>query len=394
MEAVGRLTGGVAHDFNNLLAAILGSLELVLRQEKNPRSLKLLRTAFEAAQRGARLTAQMLSFSRKSEVSVRSVDVNGIILGMEDLLRRSLGPVVHLRYDLASDAGPVLADPGQLELALLNLAVNARDAMPNGGDLTIRTAIDPDRDSGAFVRVSVIDTGQGMTEEVRSRALEPFFTTKGPGLGTGLGLSMVYGFVTEVGGTLTIDTTPGEGTTISVFLRRADRAPAVEGLAEAAAAAPGQPGRVLLVDDDASVRMSTRTMLEEQGHTVVDVGSGAEALAVLMDDRRFDLVLVDFAMPVMNGSQVAAEVTRLWPGAPLLFMTGYVENDGLRPWSDLGYRTLGKPFSANGLAAAVQASTRRDGFGQKEVVAAAPPGVRVAAGGTVFSQEDESERLR
>jgi two-component system NtrC family sensor kinase len=367
MEAVGRLTGGVAHDFNNLLAAILGSLELVLRQEQNPRSIKLLRTAFEAAQRGARLTAQMLSFSRKREVAVQSVDANATIRGMEDLLGRTIGPRVRVHYELADDLWPVLADPVQLELALLNLEVNARDAMPDGGELTFRTvkAVAGNRSSieagdGDGVRIEVADTGVGMAEEIRLRALEPFFTTKGPGRGTGLGLSMVYGLVSEVGGTLSIDSAPGRGTTINLFLCRADSAPVAVGSQAVVASVP-QPGRILLVDDDASVRLSTRMMLEDIGHTVVDVASGPEALQVLANSRRFDLIVMDFAMPLMDGGQLAAEVKKLWPEAPLLFMTGYVENDGLRPWSALGYRTLQKPFSARELATAIQVATRRAG---------------------------------
>ena len=232
MEALGRLTGGVAHDFNNLLAVVLASLELALRRESNPRTVRLLQTATEAAQRGAKLTAQMLAFSRKREVAVRSIDVNAVIRGMDDLLRRTLGPSVRLHYELADDLRPALADLVQLELALLNLAVNARDAMPNGGDLTFRSnmiavgdANSPGLERGDYVRVQVADTGAGMSEEVLARAHEPFYTTKGPGGGTGLGLSMVDGFVRELGGALTLDSTPGVGTTVSVYLREADTIP-------------------------------------------------------------------------------------------------------------------------------------------------------------------------
>ncbi len=264
MEALGRLTGGVAHDFNNLLAVILASLELALRGEDNPRTLRLLRTASDAAERGAKLTAQMLSFSRKHEVAVQSVDVNAVIRGMDDLLRRTLGPAVRLKHELADDVWPVLADRVQLELALLNLGVNARDAMPDGGELTLRTGIVsgpagdgriPGLRQGDYVRVEVADTGVGMSEEVRVRAHEPFFTTKGPGSGTGLGLSMVYGFVRELGGAIAIDSAPGTGTTVSVFLRKADGTPTVEPpLGLTADVPPTRVGRILLVDDDAGVR--------------------------------------------------------------------------------------------------------------------------------------------
>jgi signal transduction histidine kinase/ActR/RegA family two-component response regulator len=369
MEALGRLTGGVAHDFNNLLAVILASLELALRRDSNPRTVRLLQTATKAAERGAKLTAQMLAFSRKQEVSVRSVDVNAAIRGMDDLLRRSLGPSVRLSYELAEQLWPALADPVQLELALLNLAVNARDAMPDGGDLTIRSSAFgvwdadghvPGLEAGDYVRVQVSDTGMGMSDEVRARAHEPFYTTKGPGGGTGLGLSMVDGFVRELGGALAFDSTPGVGTTVSVFLRKADSVPLAEtsGPDGSGVVPPIRPRRIVLVDDDASVRLSIGAMLEELGHQVVEAAGGADALEVLAHDRRFDLLIIDFAMPLMNGSQLATEVKKLWPGAPILFVTGYVENDALRPWSELGYRTVQKPFSARDLAVAVEQAMR------------------------------------
>ena len=367
MEALGRLTGGVAHDFNNLLTVILASLELAQRRENSGRTVHLLQTAADAAKRGAKLTAQMLAFSRKHEIAVRSVDVNAVIRGMDDLLCRTLGPSVRLHYELANDLWPVLADRVQLELALLNLAVNARDAMPDGGDLTFRTcavtAADGDSlaaglQAGDYVRVLVADTGVGMSEEVRAHAHEPFFTTKGPGSGTGLGLSMVYGFVSELGGALAFDSAPGAGTTVSVFLRKADGVPVVETSDPTDQVGPGRAGRVLVVDDDAGVRLATRAMLEELGHEVIEAGGGAEALEVLGRDRRFDLLVIDFAMPLMNGSQLAAEVRQRWPDAPILFVTGYVENDALRPWSDLGYVTVQKPFRASDLAAAVDRAMR------------------------------------
>ncbi len=368
MEALGRLTGGVAHDFNNLLSVILASLELALRRDNNPRTVRLLQTATKAAERGAKLTAQMLAFSRKHEVAVRSVDVNAVVRGMDDLLRRTLGPSVRLRYELAEESWPALADLVQLELALLNLAVNARDAMPDGGDLTVRTNVVAACDAvdrlseltpADYVCIQVADTGTGMSDEVRARAQEPFYTTKGPGGGTGLGLSMVDGFVRELGGALAFDTAAGVGTTVSVFLRKADSAPIAEAASPDAGGVAARTGRILLVDDDASVRVSISAILEEFGHAVVEATGGAEALEILARDRQFDLLIVDFAMPVMNGSQLAAEVTKLWPEAPILFATGYVENDALRPWSDLGYRTVQKPFSARDLAAAVERAMRQ-----------------------------------
>jgi signal transduction histidine kinase/ActR/RegA family two-component response regulator len=368
MEALGRLTGGVAHDFNNLLAVILGSLEIVLRRVTDPRAERLLRTATKAAERGAKLTAQMLAFSRKNEVAARSVDVNAVIRGMDDLLRRTLGPHVRLQYDVADGLWPALADPVQLELALLNLAVNARDAMTDGGEITFRVrsvtvsdgdARPPGLIAGDYVCVQSADTGAGMSEEVRAHALEPFFTTKGPGGGTGLGLSMVDGFVRELGGTLALDSVPGVGTTVSLFLRRADSAPPAERSDRDADVLTRRHARVLLVDDDANVRFATQAMLEDLGHEVVEASGGAEALQALSCDRGFDLLIIDFAMPLMNGSQLAAEVTKLWPEAPILFVTGYVENDTLRPWANIGYGTVRKPFSMADLAQAVERAMRR-----------------------------------
>jgi CheY-like chemotaxis protein len=273
-----------------------------------------------------------------------------------------------LHYDLAEGLWPVVADQVQLELALLNLAVNARDAMPNGGDLVIRSSIEaiagknravPGLETGDYVCVQVADTGVGMSEEVRAHAHEPFYTTKGPGSGTGLGLSMIYGFVSELGGALAIDSAIGAGTTVSVFLRKADEAPAAKTPSSDAGVLPARTGRILLVDDDADVRLAIRAMLEDLGHEVVDVAGGAVALEVLGCDQGFDLLVIDFAMPLMNGSQLAAEVTKLWPGAPILFVTGYVENDALRPWSDRGYGTVRKPFSAHDLAVAAERAMRQ-----------------------------------
>ena len=274
---------------------------------------------------------------------------------MADLLCRSVGPVVDkddARLARAAARRPHHAN--QIELALLNLAVNARDAMPNGGTLTFRTPAASSDDvqrrapalkPGDYVCIQVMDTGVGMTEEIRSRAQEPFFTTKGPGGGTRLGLSMVDGFVSELGGALTFDSAVGVGTTVSLFLCRA------EGIADDTIAIAesdvilGRPGRLLLIDDNDSVREAVRAMLEDLGHSVVEVTGGAEALELLANDRSFDLLIVDFAMPVMNGSELAGEVTKTQPDMPILFVTGYVENDALRPWTERGYRTLRKPFA-------------------------------------------------
>ena len=364
MEALGRLTGGVAHDFNNLLAAVLGSLELALKRVTDERILRLLRTASDAAQRGARLTAQMLAFSRKHDIVAESVDPNRLVRGMDDMLRRSVGPLVRIHYELAPECWPVLVDSVQLEVALLNLAVNARDAMPLGGTLVFRSAMltvtaeDAPANGlpcGDYVRIDVQDSGVGMTEDVRARAFEPFYTTKGPGKGTGLGLSMVYGYVTQIGGTVTIDGALDQGTTISLFLPRAPNMARVpDEAAPAKSGAPSRHARVLVVDDDNDVRESTRAMVEDAGHAVVEADGGVRALEILGADRAFDAVLLDFAMPVMNGGQVAEEIMRNWPDAPIVFVTGYVENDVLQPWLDRGFRTLRKPFKSAEVAAVIE----------------------------------------
>jgi signal transduction histidine kinase/ActR/RegA family two-component response regulator len=373
MEALGRLTGGLAHDFNNLLTAILGSLDLLQRHVGEARAVRLLATARKSATRGAQLTAHMLAFARRQEVALRPVDIAAAIRSMDDMLRGAVGPMVAIRYDLAEQIWPALADPVQFEVALLNLAVNARDAMPRGGELTITVAPAALTEGnsaalglvpGEYVHVCVADTGMGMSESVRARALEPFFTTKGPSKGTGLGLSMVFGFATLVGGTMTLASTVGQGTKVGLYLPRAnaDSGEMPEAASEVQAPVARRSGggstmRILLIDDDEAVRSTTRLMLEELGHDVVEADSGRAALVVLSSDRRFDLLIIDFAMPEMNGGELATSVRRLWPEAPLLFVTGYVENDALRAWTEVGVPTLDKPFSQSALAATVARAT-------------------------------------
>jgi signal transduction histidine kinase/ActR/RegA family two-component response regulator len=371
MEALGRIAGGVAHDFNNLLTAILGCVELLQKRVTDPRSTRLLTTAGQAAERGAQLTAQMLAFSRRQEVAIQSIDVNATIRGIDALVRRATGSPVAIRYELADTLWPAVADPVQVEMALINLAVNARDAMPHGGTLTIATGAvavtgapgDPPGLAPAdYVRIIVADTGEGMSEEVRARALEPFFTTKGPSKGTGLGLSMIFGFASMVGGTVTLDSAPGQGTSVSLYLPRAQGVPVDRAATPAPSSAMSgvdrHVGRVLLVDDDENVRATIRTMLEELGLEVIAATGAREGLAIATVDRGFDVVLVDFAMPVMNGSQFAAEIEGFWPDAPLLFVTGFAENEQLRPWLERGIPTLDKPFTQVALTAALSRAAR------------------------------------
>ena len=362
IEAMGQLTSGIAHDFNNLLTTILGSLELLTRYVSDTRAARLLTAASQAAQHGANLTAQLLAFSRKQDVALRPVDVNGVIRGMQDMIDRVVGPLVRASCDLDHDAWPAMANADQLRVSLLNLAANARDAMPLGGELVFKTrrfaggrsdSTMPDLRPGDYMEVTVSDSGSGMTEEIRSRAFEPFFTTKGPGKGTGLGLAMVYGSVRQSGGTVAIASTPGRGTTVSIFLPRTDGDLVGEDKAEPGAATPIGRMRILVVDDDEAVRNLTKEMLEELGHDVSDAAGGQAALEILQRNALFDLLLVDFAMPGMNGSEFAAAAKKINPDMPILFMTGYVESGVLRHWSDIGCRTLNKPFKSADLATAI-----------------------------------------
>jgi signal transduction histidine kinase/CheY-like chemotaxis protein len=364
MEALGRLTGGVAHDFNNLLTVVLGSIELATLRVSDPRVLRLLSAAGQAAQRGAGLTAQMLAFARRQPLELRPIDVNEALRGMDQLLHRTAGALVQIDYELAEGLWPVLADPVQLELALLNLVANARDAMPQGGSVTIRTVnlaagnMSPGEPPAGLapadhVAIAVQDTGEGMSEEVRANAFEPFFTTKEPGKGTGLGLSMIYGFARQAGGTVTLDSAPGAGTTVRIILPRSEPATTVP------SAEPPMPDeaamlRILLVDDDAGVRALAREMLQETGHLVTDVASGTAALALLRTQEAYDVLLLDFAMPGMNGGQVATAAAAIRPELPIVFMTGYAEIALLKPWVERGFAMVDKPFRAESLQAAIQ----------------------------------------
>jgi signal transduction histidine kinase/ActR/RegA family two-component response regulator len=359
MEALGRLTGGVAHDFNNLLAAVLGSLELAALRVTDPTVSRLLGAATRAAERGAKLTAQMLAFSRNQGVTLQAIGPNDRIRGMDEMLRRTLGPSIRVNYRLAEELWPATADPTQFELAVLNLAINARDAMPSGGILGVATqnvtagsATPPDLRPGDYVLVSVSDNGIGMPAEVKARAFEPFYTTKGVGKGTGLGLSMVYGLAKQGGGTVTIDSEPEWGTTINLYLPRSATAPvAAEARAETVAAAAS--ARILLVDDDADVREFAAEVLRGLGHEVVESANGVDALQRIADDAGFDLMIVDFGMPLMNGAEVATAVKQRRPDLPIIFVTGYTEGTALESWVRDGYRLLNKPFRLSDMVEAV-----------------------------------------
>jgi signal transduction histidine kinase len=362
LESLGQLTGGVAHDFNNLLMIILGNLALLRKRAgEDPRMLALIDGAMQGAERGATLTRRMLAFARRQELRPESVSVPSLVSGMKQMLTRTLGPTVQISTDLRADLPLVRVDPNQLELALLNLAVNSRDAMPDGGRLSIAAravtaeAQPPQKlPPGDYVCLSVTDTGTGMDEGTLARAAEPFFTTKGVGKGTGLGLSMVHGLAAQSGGLMQISSTPGRGTTVELWLPICERAAAVEAPAEDPGERSLRRCRVLVVDDDPLVIASSTAMLEDLGHVVIEASSGARALDVLRLGATVDLVITDQAMPGMTGLELARRIMQLRPGLPVIIATGYAElpaEDGLK------LPRLSKPYRQEDLSAAI-AGTR------------------------------------
>lgn len=362
MQALGTLAGGVAHDFNNLLMAVLGSLDLASRRAPDdPRLTRLLQNATYAAERGASLTQRLLSFSRQRDLRLQAVDVNQVITGMNDLLTRTLGGVIRIERHLQDGLWTAMVDPDQLELAILNLCINARDAMAENGILTLSTrneALDeeriPELGGGDYVVISVTDTGSGMPPEVLARVLEPFFTTKEVGKGTGLGLPMVYGLAQQSGGTVTIQSTVGLGTTVELYLSRA-AAECEDGPREEQAVPHHAPKvRILLVDDDAEVRTVTAAYLTEMGHRVVEAADGSSALDLLRADNQLDLLIADFAMPGMTGTDLADKARDIRPGIGILLVTGYADPKRLPG----DYPMLHKPFSRTDLAAKVAEAAR------------------------------------
>lgn len=368
IESIGQLTGGIAHDFNNLLTAVLGSLELLSKHvSADPKLAGLVGHAIQGAERGISLTQRMLAFARRQDLSPKSVDVTALVSGMTDLLQRSLGPLVEIETRFPLKLAAVHADPNQLELALLNLTTNARDAMPSGGTIVI-AAREQDfavagrlgLPAGRYLCLSITDTGEGMDEGTLTRAREPFFTTKGVGKGTGLGLSMVHGMAEQSGGWLGLRSQPGQGTTAEIWL------PIAEPVAEVpAAAAPSaleaeadktSPLRILAVDDDALVLMNTAALLEDLGHEVVEASSGKQALEALRQGAGFDLVITDHAMPQMTGAQLFEVIKQEWPGLPVVLATGYAELPG---GADPALLRLAKPFWQGDLARVIGEASRR-----------------------------------
>jgi signal transduction histidine kinase len=371
MDTIGRLTGGVAHDFNNLLMAVLGSLALLEKRlgAEDQHSRRLLQNAVQGAQRGAALTQRLLAFSRRQELKPESVDVAQLVNGMEELLKRALGHGIDLSLNFPSGLPPLLADANQLELALLNLALNARDAMPKGGRLMIAAAAETITQSGPgsrlvpgdYLRISIVDTGVGMDNVTLTKATEPFFTTKGPGKGTGLGLSMVQGLAAQSGGMLDIHSEPDAGTTIDLWLPRAmTSAVSVTRAAQAAHLLPQtEPCRVMIVDDDLLVMTGTAAMIDDLGHTSIEAHSAAEALAKLDSGIEVDVIITDHAMPSMTGLQLAECIQDRFPGLPIILATGYAELPA--DPTKLGLLKLTKPCTQQEIAAAIHLALRSRG---------------------------------
>ncbi|MDP4025052.1 response regulator [Methylobacterium sp. NEAU 140] len=354
MQALGTLAGGIAHDFNNLLTAILGSLELAgPKVAELPRVQRLIENARGAAERGASLTKRLLSFSRTHDLQARAVDVNALIAGMSDLFGRSLGGLVSVRTELVEGLAAAQVDPDQLELAVLNLCINARDAMPEGGTITVTTrrlsiVADPEIADGDYLGVGVADEGTGIPDEILRRVCEPFFTTKAVGQGTGLGLAMVFGLAQQSKGRLSIESEVGRGTRVELALPFAVAAPEEAAAAEDAAPAAPRPARILVVDDDQEVRHVTASFLAGFGYRETEAADGAAALA-LLERERFDLAVVDLAMPGMSGVELAAEIRGRKLGLPILILTGHA--DAVQIPDDLPVLT--KPFRSGDLASRV-----------------------------------------
>jgi PAS domain S-box-containing protein len=359
LEAIGQLTGGIAHDFNNLLMAVLGSLELAQKRlPDDPQINRLIGNAIQGARRGATLTQRMLAFARRQELKLQPIDLTELVLGLEDLLNQSLGPLFSLSIEMAPRLPAVESDPAQLESALVNVIINARDAMPHGGTITLISTSErvgpgaSDLGAGDYVRLTVVDQGTGMSEETLARAAEPFFTTKGIGKGTGLGLAMIHGLMKQSGGALRLRSRVGVGTEVELWLPAAAR-----NLAKAQINAPTETGtssgslKILAVDDDELVLLNTVAMLEDLGHTVIQANSGEEALRALSEAGAVDLLVADQAMPKMTGVELAGRVAAERPNLPILLATGYAE---LPSGEGGGLARLEKPFGQKQLSDAIE----------------------------------------
>jgi PAS domain S-box-containing protein len=369
MEAVGQLTGGIAHDFNNLLTGIVGSLDLLqtrLNQGRTENVARYINAAMTSANRAAALTHRLLAFARRQPLIPKSVDANQLVVSLEDLLRRTIGEAIDLEIAASDDLWCTLCDPNQLESALLNLAINARDAMPDGGELTIATANariggltaeTPALLPGDYICIEVTDTGVGMSAEVAARAFDPFFTTKPIGQGTGLGLSMIYGFARQSNGHVTIDSRLGQGTSIKLYLPRHHGDIAASHASAARAAEHAATGEtVLVVEDEPVVRGVILEMLHEEGYRTLEAVDGTSGLRILRTNGRVDLLITDVGLPGMNGRQLADQARETRPGLKILFVTGYAESVAISDaFLQPGMEMITKPFDLDHLSRRVRA---------------------------------------
>ena len=359
LETLGQLTGGVAHDFNNLLTPITGALDMLQRKygDEDKRSARLIANALQAADRATILVQRLLGFARRQTLQTRPVDLAALLGGMRDLVTSAVGPTIEIHIRQESDLAAALADPNQLELAILNLCVNARDAMPDGGTLTIvcdEVAMGPGSEPkltpGLYSRLSVIDSGVGMGADTLARAVEPFFSTKETGRGTGLGLSMVHGLAAQLGGAFALTSAPGQGTRADLYLPIAgDKAVGEIPAHHRALAAIDRPLSILLIDDEEIVRTATAEMIRDLGHEVIEAAGGAEALGKLAAGLQVDAVITDYKMPRIDGAELSRRVNAIRPGVPILIITGYTGTTE----DILKLPRLAKPFTQGDLASAL-----------------------------------------
>jgi signal transduction histidine kinase/ActR/RegA family two-component response regulator len=386
LEAVGQLTSGVAHDFNNLLTVIIGNLGFLERDVAlaglNGKSAQRLSYMRIAAERGAKLTDQLLSFSRRQRLEPKVLDLNEVLGGMQQLLQSTMGGSIQLETEFCSELWSAMVDPTQLELAVLNLAINARDAMQVGGALKVSTrnvslrasSVPEEPPPGDYVEVCVSDTGSGMSEQVRSRVFEPFFTTKEIGKGSGLGLSQVLGFAKQSNGGIRIDSKVGKGTAVSIFLPRSELRTQQDGSGVEIhpTAEKHWGGDILLVDDDSAVREVAAAMLADLGYRAHQVGSGGAALEFLNSGASVEMILMDFAMPGMNGAELARRVQSLRPTLPILFMTGFADRSALTGFS--ASQIIGKPFTIDELGRKIGTTLMRGGRESRSAMVASSTG--------------------
>ncbi len=373
MEAVGQLVSGIAHDFNNLLGAVVGAFELIDRKVSDTELVRrYTKAGLQAAERGAKLTGQLLAFARAQSIQLAPILVCDVITGMKDLLERTVGPMISLELELNPDPVPVLADPTQVEMVVLNLAINARDAMPDGGKIRVRTRTrsvcgDSELADGDYVELCVSDSGIGMDEATLRRAMDPFFTTKRPGKGTGLGLSQIYGSARQAGGTVRISSKVGAGTTVRVLLPRTDRDPQPLYLDDAAVVVPENLSKILIIDDDPDHRAVLAASLAEKGFHVAQAEDGQVGLS-MVGSHAPQLILLDFAMPGMNGAEVARAVRALHADLPIVFMTGFADTQAIVDAMGPDVTILQKPFRLPGLLRAIADIGRGSDMRAAEVV--------------------------